>query len=131
MATPTCGTRASGLNGRLLRLDTLDVVSTRNRLNQRTVTVRSEALNASVAGTFNTSDVVRDVQTLLTEYRLNFESNAAATAAYYRRKQQRALPVYQVDLLLNLKKPNPVLQLFVPELEGGQRQPYRRLVPQR
>ncbi|MCI1189084.1 translocation/assembly module TamB domain-containing protein [Hymenobacter sp. DH14] len=106
-----------GLDGRVLKLDTLDVVSTRNRLNQRRVTIRSEAVNASVAGTFNTSDVVRDVETLITEYRLNFESNAAATAAYYRRKQQRTLPVYQVDLLLNLKKPNPVLQLFVPDLE--------------
>ena len=63
------------------------------------------------------SDVVRDVQTLITEYRLNFESNAAATAAYYRRKRQRVLPVYRLDLLLNLKKPNPVLTLFVPDLE--------------
>ena len=106
-----------GLDGRVLSLDTLDVISTRNRLNYRTVQVRSEALNANVAGTFNTSDVVRDVQTLITEYRLNFESNAAATAAYYQRKQQRTLPVYQVDLLLNLKRPNPVLQLFVPALE--------------
>ena len=104
------------LNGRKLNLDTLDVVSTRNRLNQRRVTLRSEALNASLAGTFNTSDVVRDVQTLVAEYRLNFESNPVATADYYRRKRQRALPVYQVDLLLNLKKANPVLTLFVPEL---------------
>ncbi|MBJ6110190.1 translocation/assembly module TamB domain-containing protein [Hymenobacter sp. BT523] len=99
-----------------LSLDTLDVVSTRNRLNQRRVTLRSEAVDASVAGAFNTSDVVRDVQTLLTEYRLNFESNAAATADYYRRKRQRELPVYKIDLRLNLKKPNPVLALFVPEL---------------
>ncbi|UOQ99305.1 translocation/assembly module TamB [Hymenobacter sp. 5317J-9] len=101
---------------RQLRLDTLDVVSTRNRLNQRRVTLRSEAVDASVAGAFNTSDVVRDVQTLLTEYRLNFESNAAATADYYRRKRQRQQPVYQIDLKLNLKKPTPVLALFVPEL---------------
>ncbi|WP_345124592.1 translocation/assembly module TamB domain-containing protein [Hymenobacter antarcticus] len=106
-----------GLNGRELRLDTLDVVSTRNRLNQRRVTLRSEAVDARLAGTFNTSDVVRDVQTLITEYRLNFESNATATANYYRQKRQRVLPVYQVDLLLNLKKPNPVLALFVPELQ--------------
>ncbi|MFC7668009.1 hypothetical protein ACFQT0_11900 [Hymenobacter humi] len=104
------------LDGRRLNLDTLDVVSTRNSRNERRVTVRSEALDASVAGTFNTSDVVRDVQTLLTEYRLNFESNATATANYYRRKRQRVLPVYQIDLQLNLKKSNPVLTLFVPEL---------------
>ncbi|GAC1371120.1 MAG: hypothetical protein NVSMB30_10500 [Hymenobacter sp.] len=105
-----------GLAGRQLRLDTLDVVSTRNSRNLRHVTVRSEAVNASVAGAFNTSDVVHDVQTLIAEYRLNFESNAAATADYYRRKRQRALPVYQLDLLLHLKRPNPVLALFVPEL---------------
>ncbi|MDO7847129.1 translocation/assembly module TamB domain-containing protein [Hymenobacter sp. M29] len=102
---------------RQLRLDTLDVVSTRNRLNQRRVTLRSEAVDASVAGTFNTSDVVRDVQTLITEYRLNFESNATATADYYRRKRQRVQPVYQIDLKANLKKPNPVLGLFMPDLE--------------
>lgn len=105
------------LAGRQLKLDTLDVVSTRNSRNLRRVTVRSEAVDASVAGTFNTSDVVRDVQTLITEYRLNFESNATATANYYRRKRQRVLPVYQVDLLMNLKRPNPVLALFVPELQ--------------
>ena len=106
-----------GLANRQLRLDTLDIVSTRTRLNQRRVTVRSEAVDASLAGTFNTSDVVRDVQTLIAEYRLNFESNAIATADYYRRKRQRALPVYRLDLLLNLKKPNPLLALFVPDLE--------------
>ncbi|WP_310393591.1 translocation/assembly module TamB domain-containing protein [Hymenobacter sp.] len=105
------------LAGRQLRLDTLDATSTRNSRNERRVTVRSEAVDARLAGTFNTSDVVRDVQTLLTEYRLNFESNATATANYYRQKRQRALPVYQVDLVLNLKKPNPVLALFVPELQ--------------
>ena len=105
-----------GLDGRQLRLDTLDVVSTRNGRNQRRVTVRSEAVDASVAGTFNTSDVVHDVQTLATEYRLNFESNPVATADYYRRKRQRELPVYQIELKLNLKKPTPVLALFMPEL---------------
>jgi hypothetical protein len=105
------------LAGRRLDLDTLDVVSTRNRRNERTVTVRSEAVNALVSGTFNTSDVVRDVNTLITEYRLNFESNAVATAEYYRRKRQRQLPVYEVDLVLDLKHANPVLALFLPELQ--------------
>ena len=104
------------LDGRKLSLDTLDVVSTRNGRNQRLVTVRSDAVDARVAGAFNTSDVVRDVQTLLAEYRLNFESNATATANYYLRKRQRVLPVYQIEFLVNLKRPNPVLALFVPEL---------------
>ena len=104
------------MGARRLDLDTLDVTSTRNRLNERAVRITSEALNASASGTFNTSDVVRDVETLLTEYRLNFESNEAATAAYYKKKRQRPLPTYQVDLDINLKHANPLLQLFVPEL---------------
>ncbi len=104
------------MNGHRLALDTLDVLSTRNALNQRRVSLRSEALDASAAGTFSTSAVVQDVETLVTEYRLNFESNAAATAAYYQRKRQRQLATYQIDLLVNLKRANPLLQLFVPEL---------------
>ncbi|WP_156176149.1 translocation/assembly module TamB domain-containing protein [Hymenobacter terrenus] len=105
------------LANRKLDLDTLDIMSTRNSRNQRRVTLRSEAMDASVTGAFNTSDVVRDVQRLITEYRLNFESNATATADYYRRKSNREALVYQVDLLLNLKRPNPVLALFVPDLQ--------------
>ena len=105
-----------GLNGQQLKLDTLDLMSTRNSHNVRRVSIRSEAVNAQADGTFNTSDVVADVRTLLAEYRLNLESNPVATAEYYRRKRQRVQPVYRVDLLLNLKKPNPVLALFVPEL---------------
>ncbi|MFD1468236.1 translocation/assembly module TamB domain-containing protein [Hymenobacter caeli] len=104
------------LNGRRLALDTLDVLSTRNRRNERRVSLRSEALNVSAAGAFSTSVVVADVRTLVAEYRLNFESNPAATAAYYQRKRQRALAAYQIDLLINLKHANPLLQLFVPEL---------------
>ena len=104
------------LDGRSVSLDTLDVVSTRNRAHERRLTVRSEALDAQVSGTFKTSDVVRDVATLMEEYRLNFESNEAATAKYYREKRQRELPVYEIDLALRLKQANPLLQLFVPEL---------------
>ncbi|TPG67487.1 hypothetical protein EAH73_07165 [Hymenobacter nivis] len=104
------------LRGRRLALDTLDLVSTRNQRNERRVSLRSEALNASASGTFSTAAVVQDVQTLVTEYRLNFESNAAATAAYYQRKRQRRLATYEVDFLVQLKRANPVLQLFVPEL---------------
>ena len=104
------------LNGRRLTLDTLDVVSTRSRRNERQVSLRSEALNASAAGTFSTAAVVQDIQTLVAEYRLNFESNAAATAAYYQRKRQRPLATYEVDFLVKLKRANPVIQLFMPEL---------------
>jgi hypothetical protein len=104
-----------------LRLDTLDVVSTRAGSGMRHVQVRSEAADMQADGIFNTAAVVRDVQTLITEYRLNFESNAAATAAYYSRKRQQVLPEYRIDLKMNLKHLNPVLDLFVPELQIADR----------
>ena len=104
-----------GYADRTVAIDTLDVVSTR-AAGQRRLAVRSEALNLTAAGNFDYTTVLRDVQTLLTEYRLNFRSNDAATAAYYRRKRQRPTPEYAVKLNVYLKQFNPVLQLFVPQL---------------
>ncbi|WP_460623331.1 translocation/assembly module TamB domain-containing protein [Hymenobacter tenuis] len=101
--------------GRTVPVDTLDIFS-RYKAGQRSLTVRSEVLNLNLDGNFTPTTVIRDVNTLLTEYRLNFESNDAALAAYYRRKRQVPLKDYQIALDLYLKQPNPVLHLFVPQL---------------
>src|SRR5678815_4403611 len=54
---------------------------------------------------------------LVTEYRLNFENNAAATANYYRKKNARNVPQdYALDFNLHLKKASPLLHIFIPEL---------------
>ncbi|SHI56006.1 Family of unknown function [Hymenobacter daecheongensis DSM 21074] len=104
-----------GYEGKTVAIDTFDVVS-RRAAGQRQLRVRSEVLNLDAAGNFNFTTVARDVQTLLTEYELNFESNQAATAAYYRRKRQRPIADYAIALNLYLKRANPVLHLFVPQL---------------
>lgn len=109
------------LRGQSLDLDTLDVRSTRNSRGQRQVMLRSELLDLTATGAFETAAVSRDLQTLWHEYRLNFESDAAATAAYYRRKRQRALPSYGIDLNVNLKHVNPLLNLFMPDLQIADR----------
>ncbi len=114
------GTRLA-LRGHAVRLDTLDVDSRRSALGQRRVSVRSELLDLTVGGTFETAVVRRDIETLWHEYRLNFESNAAATAAYYRRKRQGQLPRYIIDLEMRLKHVNPLLDLFIPELRVADR----------
>jgi hypothetical protein len=105
------------LRGQTLELDTLDLTSSRNSRGQRLVALRSELLGVSAAGRFEVAEVRRDFETLWHEYRLNFESNAAATADYYRRKRQQTLPTYEIDLNVNLKHINPVLNLFMPELQ--------------
>ena len=105
------------LGRKTLRLDTLDVLSARAGNGRRHVQIRSELADLRADGVFNTAAVVRDVQMLAAEYRLNFESNAGAIADYYRRKRQQAQPEYRIDLALNLKHLNPVLDLFMPELQ--------------
>ena len=101
--------------GRTVPIDTFDVVSERPN-GQHRLAVRSEILNLTANGNFEFTTVARDVETLITEYRLNFESNDAAIADYYRRKRQGAISEYAIDLDLYLKHANPVLQLFVPKL---------------
>ncbi|MGI4759494.1 MAG: translocation/assembly module TamB domain-containing protein [Janthinobacterium lividum] len=109
------------LRGQSLDLDTLDVRSTRNSRGQRQVMLHSELLDLTANGAFEVAAVSRDLQTLWHEYRLNFESNAAATAAYYRRKRQVRLPVYAIELDVNLKHINPLLNLFMPDLQIADR----------
>ncbi|MDU0371155.1 translocation/assembly module TamB domain-containing protein [Hymenobacter endophyticus] len=101
--------------GRTVPIDTLDIVSQYGG-GQRRLTVRSEVLNLALDGNFTPTTVLRDVTTLVEEYRLNFASNDVAIADYYSRKRQRPLPDYQIGLNLYLKRPNPVLHLFMPQL---------------
>ncbi|RZK22366.1 MAG: hypothetical protein EOO56_08860, partial [Hymenobacter sp.] len=105
------------LRGQTLELDTLDVSSSRSSQGQRLVSLRSDLLTATAAGRFEVAAVRHDMETLWHEYRLNFESNAATTAAYYRRKRQQALPSYEINLNVNLKHINPVLNLLMPDLQ--------------
>ncbi|MDF7813579.1 translocation/assembly module TamB domain-containing protein [Hymenobacter sp. YC55] len=105
-----------GYAGRTVALDTFDVLSQR-AAGQRQLTVRSEVLNLTANGNYNFTEVIRSAQTLLTEYALNFESDDAAIANYYRRKRQLPIREYAIALDLYLKKPNPALQLFMPGLQ--------------
>ena len=105
------------LGKQTLDVDTLNVISTRTSQGERLVQVRSELANLRASGRFETARVLADIRTLVHEYRLNFESNAAATAAYYRRKRQQPQRNYQVNLNLDLKHINPVLNLLLPDLQ--------------
>ncbi|UOR05763.1 translocation/assembly module TamB [Hymenobacter aerilatus] len=104
-----------GYQGNTVPIDTFDVVSTRQD-GQRLTTLRSEVLDLRAKGNFDYTRVIDDVERLVQEYRLNFESNDAAIADYYRRKRLRPTPEYQIDLDLYIKQANPVLQLFMPQL---------------
>ncbi|WP_400193908.1 translocation/assembly module TamB domain-containing protein [Hymenobacter sp. B81] len=103
------------LQGRAVHLDTLDLLATR-RNGERLLAMRSDAFNLRAQGNFEFSRVIRDVEQLAQEYLLNFEGDAAATAAYYRRKRRLAAPDYAIALNLYLKRPNPLIHVFLPQL---------------
>ncbi|ALD20349.1 translocation/assembly module TamB domain-containing protein [Hymenobacter sp. DG25A] len=105
-----------GYNGRVVAIDTFDVFSRRDPDGQRRLAIRSEIADLTAVGNFDFTRVLRDVNVLLEEYRLNFESDEAATAAYYRRKRRQPTPDYAIQLNLYLKHPNPALKVFVPGL---------------
>ncbi|OON69727.1 translocation/assembly module TamB domain-containing protein [Hymenobacter sp. CRA2] len=103
------------LQGRTVHLDTLDLLATR-REGDRLLAMRSEAFRLRARGNYQFSQALRDVQRLVEEYRLNFQGDAAATAAYYRRKRREATPDYNINLSLDLRRPNPLLHVFMPQL---------------
>jgi hypothetical protein len=103
------------LQGRSVHLDTLDLLATR-RDGERLLAMRSEAFRLRARGNYQFSQALRDVQQLVEEYRLNFAGDARATEAYYRRKRRQTIPDYNINLTLDLKRPNPLLHVFVPQL---------------
>ncbi|GAB3837835.1 translocation/assembly module TamB domain-containing protein [Hymenobacter jeollabukensis] len=103
------------MQGRSVHLDTLDLLATR-REGERLLAMRSEAFRLRARGNYQFSQVLRDVEQLIEEYRLNFAGDARATEAYYRRKRRQATPDYNINLTLDLKRPNPLLHVFVPQL---------------
>jgi hypothetical protein len=101
--------------GQRIALDTIRVQSTIGD-GLRSLTLRSDALAFRVSGDFDYSVLFADLKQLVQEYELNFESNDAATAAYYAKKRPSSRPEYSLDYDLYLRRVNPLLQLFVPQL---------------
>ncbi len=101
--------------GKPLALDTLEINS-EIAGGQRSLSLSSDILALNASGNFDYSILIKDLQDLVQEYKLNFESNDAATNAYYRRKRKKPTSEYSLSYDVYLKHVNPVLQLFLPEL---------------
>ncbi|TPE46116.1 translocation/assembly module TamB domain-containing protein [Pontibacter mangrovi] len=102
-------------NGNSLPLDSVLIHSEFGQA-QRSLQLQSDLAEVNLAGNFNYTTLLADLQELVQEYKLNFESNNPATTAYYNRKKKTNEPGYAIDYTLNLKKANPILELFVPDL---------------
>ncbi|CAM3518003.1 translocation/assembly module TamB domain-containing protein [Pontibacter korlensis] len=96
----------------------VDSVLVRSEINggQRSLYLGSDLLDLSVNGNFNYTTLISDLQALAQEYKLNFESDPAATTAYYNKKTRSNSGEYAVNYNINLKQANPIIDLFMPEL---------------
>ncbi|GAB3200576.1 hypothetical protein ABID22_003756 [Pontibacter aydingkolensis] len=101
--------------GKELALDTISVDS--EIVNgQRSLNLNSDLLALKINGNFDYTTLIEDLKTLVHEYTLNFESNDAATNAYYARRSRQPSEEYALTYNINLKRPQPLLNLFVPDL---------------
>ncbi|MDX5418349.1 MAG: hypothetical protein LPK09_03965, partial [Hymenobacteraceae bacterium] len=101
--------------GQRIALDTIQIDS-QIRGGLRNLTLRSEAVAMNLNGNFDYSVLISDLKQLVQEYKLNFESNDAATAAYYNKKRVASQPEYSLDYNVSLRRVNPIIHWFVPQL---------------
>ena len=100
---------------RLLNLDTLSVASAQDSANH-TLNINNDLLDLQIKGNWEYETVVRDFQRLFREYKLNFENDREAIAAYYEAKEQPDVYYkYRLQYNLKLKNPNPLFQLLYPK----------------
>ncbi|GAB3342008.1 translocation/assembly module TamB domain-containing protein [Larkinella ripae] len=102
---------------RSLVLDTLFLASSVEG-SDRTVSVNSDYLDASLKGNFQLTQVADDLNRIAKEYRLNFAGNAAGLASYYQEKARKPAPLtpYAIDYSFLLKNSQPLLALLYPSL---------------
>ncbi|MHA6247693.1 translocation/assembly module TamB domain-containing protein [Pontibacter sp. CAU 1760] len=103
-------------NGNQLFLDTL-LLQSQIEPGNRSLLLNSDLLALRANGDFNYTTLIADLQTLVEEYTLNFESNKDKTAAYYSRKSGGVEHEYAVTYTMQLKQANPLIALFLPELQ--------------
>ncbi|GAA4428150.1 translocation/assembly module TamB domain-containing protein [Pontibacter saemangeumensis] len=101
--------------GKELAIDSL-LIRSEVAADNRSLYLTSNLLALQVNGNFDYTTLIKDIENLVEEYKLNFMSDPAATGAYYSRKPNTLNEEYAVSYDLYLKHVNPLFELFLPEL---------------
>ena len=106
---------------RNLAIDSLNFLSQKND-SLRLFSLQSDRLDALLKGEFDFSYLATDLQKLIAEYKLIFSNDAESLDAYYADKEKKSPGTYEgrgydIAYELNMNDLNPLLQLFVPELQ--------------
>jgi hypothetical protein len=99
-----------------LKLQKLEIISKFDR-NSRSLSVESDNISLDLTGQYEYTTVYRDILTLLEEYKLNLENESLEIRKYYSQKEIDPGNKYQLDISLDLRNINPLLNLFAPQVE--------------
>lgn len=95
-------------------LDSLQLVSEINE-NTRRLALLSDLVNVNFTGKFQPSQAIKDLKTLVEEYKIYFTGDEATRNAYYAKKSPIVPLSYSVDYQIFLKNFDPVLAFVYPE----------------
>ncbi|MBK6266339.1 translocation/assembly module TamB [Marivirga sp. S37H4] len=102
--------------GNTFTLDTLNV-NTEKKDGHRQLFIDSDLLTGSINGRYLFSQLSKDINTLVKEFQMNIKNDAAVLEEYYGNiDPYKEYDKYQVLYDLKIKKINPLIQLFLPEL---------------
>lgn len=97
-------------NGKSLSLDTIQLISEKDRQN-RAIQVHSSLMDGAIHGDFLLTDLSHDIQTVVQEIALNIRNDKKQITEYYARKNYRP-KIYETDFTITLKDIRPVVDLF-------------------
>ncbi len=102
--------------GNVFTLDTLNI-NTEKTNDYRNLYIQSDLITGSINGKYHFSELYKDFNTLIEEFRLNIKNDEEALDEYYSTIDPNAqYNNYQVLYDLNIKKINPLLKLILPQL---------------
>ncbi|GAA5028476.1 DUF490 domain-containing protein [Marivirga lumbricoides] len=102
--------------GNVFTLDTLNI-NTNKQNDYRQLFIDSDILTGSVNGPYLFSQLQKDISTMVKEFQMNIRNDAEELEKYYSNlDSDKQYEKYQVLYDLNLKKINPLIKLFLPEL---------------
>lgn len=95
---------------RSMALKNIDLFALRDK-KQHELSIKTDLIDASAKGDFNFSDLLVDLQALITELNLNIKNDSIRIAEYYKR-ERNSLNDYSVSLDVMVKNASPIAELF-------------------
>ncbi len=100
----------------LLQFDSIKFISQKNN-NERIIALETDGLSAQAKGDFKNSNVVKEINDLYKELRLNLINDEEQITTYYEQKEVEEAESFEVELKINFWDANRFIQPFRPDIK--------------